>query len=382
MKINLSILGRLWTFDLAKQLQKRGYLNKLITSYPKFKTRQWNIPNNKVVSKLHLELITRIDDKTLKFYRDRHPFTHQSLARYAAKYMHECDIHIGWSGGSLEAIIKAKQLGKIFILERGATHYNDQNKLLQDERNKYGDGSWVPRYHLWQRELLEYELTDYISVPSSFARESFIKKGFNEDRILVHSLGVDLEEFKQVPKRDKTFRVIYAGRASFRKGFHYLMKAFYELNLPETELHHLGIVDDDMKDYIGKYTTNKVRFFGHINQNELYKYYSQGSVFVFPSLEDGFGLVLTQAMVCGLPIIATTNTGGVDLVTEDFEEGFIIPIRNVDALKEKITYLYNNQEECIKMGKKAKARVENGCSWDDYGDQYTASLEKIYNRHF
>ena len=138
MKINLSILGRLWTFDLAKQLQKRGYLNKLITSYPKFKTRKWNIPSNKVVSKLHLELITRIDDKTLKFYRDRHPFTHQSLARYAAKYMHECDIHIGWSGGSLEAIIKAKQLGKIFILERGATHYNDQNKLLQDEINKYG----------------------------------------------------------------------------------------------------------------------------------------------------------------------------------------------------------------------------------------------------
>ena len=69
MKINLSILGRLWTFDLAKQLQKRGYLNKLITSYPKFKTRQWNIPNNKVVSKLHLELITRIDDKTLKILK-------------------------------------------------------------------------------------------------------------------------------------------------------------------------------------------------------------------------------------------------------------------------------------------------------------------------
>ena len=42
MKINLSILGRLWTFDLAKQLQKRGYLNKLITSYPKFMTRKWN----------------------------------------------------------------------------------------------------------------------------------------------------------------------------------------------------------------------------------------------------------------------------------------------------------------------------------------------------
>ena len=121
MKINLSILGRLWTFDLAKQLQKRGYLNKLITSYPKFKTRKWNIPSNKVVSKLHLELITRIDDKTLKFYRDRHPFTHQSLARYAAKYMHECDIHIGWSGGSLEAIIKAKQLGKILYL-RGGLH--------------------------------------------------------------------------------------------------------------------------------------------------------------------------------------------------------------------------------------------------------------------
>ncbi len=382
MKINLSVNGRFWIFDLARQLQKRGYLNKLITTYPKFKTREWDIPNNKVISKPYTEIIKRIGNKTSNIYRGKYPFSHKSVARIAAKYMDECDIHIGLSAGSLETIIRAKNLGKIFRLERGAPHYNDQVRLVQEERNQYGDGNFHPRYHLWQRELLEYELADYISVPSSFARESFIKHGFDEKRVLIHSLGVDLKYFKQLPKKDKTFRLIYAGTGSYRKGFHYLLKAFYELNLPKVELWHIGIVNNDMKPLLDKYRTDQVKLLGYINRNELYKYYSQGSVFVFPSLEDGFGMVLSEAMACGLPIIATSNTGAVDLVTQDSQEGFIIPIRNVDALKEKITYLYNNQEECLNMGRKAKTRVENSCSWDDYGEKYEANLEKIYNRHF
>ncbi|HIE58654.1 MAG TPA: glycosyltransferase, partial [Hydrogenothermaceae bacterium] len=112
-------------------------------------------------------------------------------------------------------------------------------------------------------------------------------------------------------------------------------------------------------------------------QNELYKYYSQGSIFVLPSLEEGFAMVQFQAMACGLPLICTTNTGGEDLITKNGEEGFVIPIRNVEAIKEKILYLYNNQNICKDMGQKAKKKIEKGFSWDDYGNRYIKNLEKI-----
>ena len=59
MKINVSVVGRFHAFNLAAELEKKGHLNKLITTYPKFKAQQWGIPKNKIVSKLSLEIYKR-----------------------------------------------------------------------------------------------------------------------------------------------------------------------------------------------------------------------------------------------------------------------------------------------------------------------------------
>ena len=140
---------------------------------------------------------------------------------------------------------------------------------------------------------------------------------------------------------------------------------------------HLGSINDEIKPFLKKYKHKNWILKGHQPQNELYKYYSQGSVFILPSLEEGFAMVQFQAMTCGLPLICTTNAGGEDLITKDGEEGFVVPIRNVEALKEKILYLYENQDIAKEMGQKAKKTVENGFTWDDYGDRYIANLNKI-----
>jgi hypothetical protein len=115
------------------------------------------------------------------------------IGRTAAKYVHQADICIGWSGGSLEAILQAKKLGKIFVLERGSLHYNYQMKMVKDEANRQGFTFFrpnkrlvaaMPNYNHWQRELLEYELTDYISVPSQFAVDSFLECGIPESNFV------------------------------------------------------------------------------------------------------------------------------------------------------------------------------------------------------
>ena len=87
-------------------------------------------------------------------------------------------------------------------------------------------------------------------------------------------------------------------------------------------------------------------------------------------------MVQAQAMACGLPIITTKNTGGGELV-ENNKNGFVIPIRDIQAIKEKILYLYKNKESSKRMGQKAIETVHNGFSWSDYGDRYAENLKEI-----
>ncbi len=75
----------------------------------------------------------------------------------------------------------------------------------------------------------------------------------------------------------------------------------------------------------------------------LNQYYSTDNVFVFPSLVEGFGLVLLEAMACSIPVITTPNTAGPDIITDGLER-FIIPIRDIEALKEKLEWCYRHPQ--------------------------------------
>jgi glycosyltransferase involved in cell wall biosynthesis len=98
------------------------------------------------------------------------------------------------------------------------------------------------------------------------------------------------------------------------------------------------------------------RYLGVKDRRELHRYYSQGSVFVMPSIEEGIALVQGQAMACGLPVIATTNTGAEDLFTDGIE-GFIVAIRDPEAIREKLLLLYQSPDLREEMSQAALRRV-------------------------
>ena len=380
MKVNISVVGRFHAFDLAKQLQKHSVLNKIITTYPKRITQKWGIEKSKIKSNLILELLLRfVKPKLNKKYKDwLNNIIMINQAKSNLSFLPKIDVLIGWSGSSLEAFqeIERKKYNVVKILERGSSHYNYQMKVLSEEYEKYNI-SFQSDHKVWKRELLEYELADYISIPSKYVKRTFLENGVPENKLLVNPYGVDLSNFKQINKKDNIFRVIYAGGFTIRKGVEYLLKAFYELDLPNSELVHLGSLSKETEIIRKKYTKNNIKYLGHQPQNELYKHYSQGSVFVIMSIEEGLAMVQPQAMACGLPLICTTNTGGEDLISEQGKEGFVINIRDVEALKEKLKYLYENPKKCYEMGQNAKDRVESGFSWDDYGLRYSTNLLKV-----
>lgn len=381
MKVAISVGGRFHLFNLAEQLAKRGFLSQLITSYPKFEVVKYGIPRGKVDSVIIKEILERgwkkLPTLLQRLYNPQF-FIHEMFDKRASKCLSRADIVVGGSSMFLHTLKKAKCMGSVTIVEHGSSHIAFQNEILKEEYARFGIIAMpfqLPHPKVIEKELQEYEEADYISIPSSFVKKTFLAEGVSEHKLIQVPYGVDLSHFRQIPKTDNIFRVVFAGGISLRKGVPYLLRAFSELKLPHAELLFLGTPSDEMKPILKKYV-GKFRWGGSVPQVELSKHYSQGSVFVLPSIEEGLGMVQLQAMASGLPVIATTNTGAEDIV-RDGKEGFIIPIRNVEALKEKILYLYEHPDERERMGRSAKENASSMFTWDDYGARMVEEYERI-----
>ncbi|MCF7870428.1 MAG: glycosyltransferase [Candidatus Omnitrophica bacterium] len=380
MQIIISVPGRFHAFYLANQLFKREYLKKLITSYPKFETIKYGIPKDKIISIIIKEIINRgwrkLPVSVKNFYNPQY-FISELYDKLVTQKLTSCDIFIGWAGFSLHSLRKAKELGAITILERGSSHMLYQQEILNQEYERFGLKNKKTHPRIINKELQEYKEADYISIPSQFVKKTFLERGIPENKLIHIPYGVDLNGFIKVPKTDDIFRIITVG-GNLQKGTHYLLQAFSELNLPNSELIGLGNLSDEMLPFLKKYDNGKINWVGHKPQKELYKYYSQGLIYIHSSIQEGIALVQLQAMACGLPLICTTNTGGQDLI-EDGKEGFIIPIRDVKALKEKILYFYENPGKCREMGQAAKRKVQQGFTWNDYGEKIIEKYKEILN---
>jgi glycosyltransferase involved in cell wall biosynthesis len=356
-------------------------LKKLITSYPKFEVGRYGIPAQKVSSVLIKEILERIWRKLPAFLRNIYNpqyLIHEIFDCLAFSKIEAADLFVGWSSFSLHSLRKAKKMGMVTVIDRGSSHMLYQQKILKEEYERFGVKTDLPHPKIIEKELKEYEEADYVAVPSLFVKRTFLEQSFPENKLIHIPYGVDLSQFRQIPKADDVFRVIFVGGMTLQKGVHYLLRAFSELNLPNSELMLIGAISNEIKPFFKKYE-GKFNYVGHVTQGELYKYYSQSSVFVLNSIQDGFGMVIIQAMACSLPVIATENTGGPDIV-RDRKDGFIIPIRDIEKLKEKLLYLYENPEICQKMGQSAKERVRPGFTWDDYGNKIVQAYQNILNR--
>ncbi len=384
MNIIVSVPGRFHAFDLGAQLERRGHLLRLITSYPRFEVAKYGIPRDKVKSFVTKELVQRLWEKfpsAINGHMNINYSLQQWFDIFASCHLLSADIFVGWSGSSLRSLRWAKKCGMITVIERGSTHIQTQDELLREEYQRLGipmTNKSVPDPRVIATELEEYEQADYISVPSIFVRDTFLNRGFERDKMLHNPYGTNSTLFHKTTGGDDVFRVIFAGGICIRKGVHYLLRAFSELRLPNAELWLIGPVDEDIKPFLKIYS-GSYRLVGRIPQRDLHRYYSQGSVFCILSIEEGLALVQAQAMACGMPVIATKNTGAEDII-RDGQDGYIIPIRDVEACKERLVYLYEHRDICRAMGESATRRVAEGFSWDAYGDrmihQYQRILEK------
>jgi glycosyltransferase involved in cell wall biosynthesis len=119
-----------------------------------------------------------------------------------------------------------------------------------------------------------------------------------------------------------------------------------------------------------------VEFLGSVPQRQLARLMSQSHVLVLPSVEDGFGLVLGQAMACGCPVICSENTAGEDLV-DDGRQGFVVPIRDAQAIALRLDQLCQDDSLRKEMGAAARQKVAELGGWDDYGNNFGALCREL-----
>ncbi len=324
------------------------------------------------------------------------------------------DLFIGWAHYSLNTIQTARKKGAIVIIESGSSHILEQQRLLEEEYKKWGINFTPIHPNVVAKMTQEYELADYIMTLSSASKQSFITHGIPEHKMLQAPCGIDVEYFlptefalrgfskgerlgatnllrPAVPSgtsleafplgqysKNKMFRVIFVGIINIRKGIPYLLEAWNSLNLPEesTELVLVGSMQKDVAQLLPKLQLKKnVVFYGPTNRETLKKLYYQSSVFVLPSVEDGFGMVMGEAMASGLPVICTTNTGAPDVI-ENGIHGFLIPPQNSFAIAEKIAWCYEHEAESIAMGQAGRKRIGD-FTWNAYGTKVFEIYEKI-----
>lgn len=383
MSVTQISIGRFHHFHLARQLERHGLLEALYTGYPRFKlSDERGIPPGKIKTFpwLQAPYMARGKiglDRWNWLNREWAWYAHQTLDQYVASKIQDPTVLIALSGSGLCAGRRTKSLGGIHICDRGSSHIRTQNQLLTEEYRRYG-AEWPgidPRSI--EKEEAEYQQADWISVPSQFCVDSFLEQGIPANKLLKINYGARLERFYPEPNTNanrEEFRVLFVGCAGPRKGFIDLIEAFRHLSHPRKRLQFIGSLSAEAEELLSRDCDKNVEFLGSVPNSKLRAHYTEASVFVLPSVEEGLALVVGEAMACGCPVIASTNTGASELIT-DGVEGFIVPIRSPKLIADRLQQLADQPELRERMGQAALAGVEQLGGWSKYGDVWAEFLK-------
>lgn len=297
---------------------------------------------------------------------------------FASKKLKKSDLALFHPARFDKTLEKAKKNGSIVVSIAVEAHSSYISDLIDNEAELLGLNN-VSR----SKRNLSSDFTgksDYIIALSDFVKNTYIKYGFPEEKIFIAYPDVNISKKELEVRKDDKFRILFVADISLLKGLHYLLDAWEEMDLEESELLIAGkfkkseLPPELFREYMKRIKSDsRIRYLGYCKNIE--NIYNYSSVFVFPSLTEGFGKATLEAMLSGLPVITTQNAKG---IVENGETGFIIPIRDKEAIKEKIEFFYNNREKIKYMGEKAEERALNKAK---FGEKVFNICEEILNRN-
>jgi glycosyltransferase involved in cell wall biosynthesis len=206
-----------------------------------------------------------------------------------------------------------------------------------------------------------------------------VRAGVSASKILTIPLGGPIPMNRaQLPSvASPIVKFLYAGPFSVRKGAHYLLDAWRDVAGAGTELHVYGRVllpPARVMEAQAAPGGSAIVFHGSVSSAELTAAYRDASVLVFPTLCDGFGMVATEALANGLPVITTTNAGAADLI-EERVNGLVIPPANRGALAAALQWAIDHPRELLAM-RGAALDAAGRRTWATYREDFRTEIAR------
>jgi glycosyltransferase involved in cell wall biosynthesis len=270
---------------------------------------------------------------------------------------------------------RAARNGLPRVLDVASLHYLAVEAIWQEEARRWPDAT-EGSIHVepqWKRRRKDAEaaLATRISVASEFTKQSLERGGVSAP-IAITPYGFPVDLFAERRERPSgRFTVLVVGAQSLLKGTPYLLEAWKRAAIPDAELHLVGR-SRLSKAFLDRYAET-FRHWPHVPRSELKARYAAADVVVFPTLGDGFGVVIQEAMSCGTPVVTTPCGGGPACITSGVD-GWIVPPRDIDALVERLRACAADRDRLFEIGRAARARAE-GWTWREAGASLIRAVE-------
>ncbi|MFZ0519256.1 MAG: glycosyltransferase family 4 protein [Acidobacteriaceae bacterium] len=290
------------------------------------------------------------------------------------------DIFWAWASGALASGRAARRRGARFVLDRACPHVDAQQALIETECEHMGVRYQAEPPWFHARQLAEYDEADIILVPSTYSRATFPtalqsktlvaplfgRVPMPQVTIPANATSVPSKDAKQGPTAPFIFGTV--GGQPLRKGFLYLLQAWKQLQLPNARLLLRTDAPLDQSPVLRGLLRElpNVEIVKYVD--DMGDFYRRCDAFVFPTIDDGFGMALLEAMAHGLPAITTTHCGAAELFTPD-KDVIVVPAQNAEQLASAMQRLYSSAETRARLRSNALdslQRIEGGGEYQLY----------------
>lgn len=388
LRIAIIVPGRFEDFDAALALANLGHEVRVFTNYPRWAARRFGLPAAMVESCWIQGIAQRIF--LLLNRRLGLPFPEKILTLWFSRWAARCVGRSKWhairtrSGCGLEVLSAPIPGNPARILIRGSSHIREQRRILEEEELRSGLRTDKPSDWIIGRECAEYAASDGVQVLSSFARDTFTRQGFPADKILLLPPGnpdrfrVDASARNARAERilkGGALTVLYAGLVNLRKGAYDLAAILRAL--PDSGRFCFNIAGQlgPESRCVKALRQNNVSLLGHLPAERLRQVMSASDVFIFPTLEDGFANILSQAGAAGLPVLTTPNSCGPDLICEGIN-GWVLPIRSPQAFVDRLLWCDAHRDDLARMARRTP-QTETTRSWHRHAEELLSAISAI-----
>lgn len=286
---------------------------------------------------------------------------------------HDIDAVYAYEDGARRTFAMAKKRGAAALYELPLGYFRgveQELRIAQADRPEVR----VTEEPRWKRDRKHSELAgaDVVIVPCAWAKSTLKLSPIATSKPIItvpYATPADVIS-SRATRPTGPFTALFAGQIGLRKGVPYLVEAWRRLNLPDARLWLAGSFGTD--NIVIDPGSKRIEHLGALPHSRLLDVMRQVDLFVFPSLAEGFGLVIGEAMACGLPVLTTVNTGGPELIT-DGREGWCVKARDIDALCERLEWAYHHRDKLEAMGSCARMKAEQW-TWTHYRKRLTEEI--------